>query len=182
MQILLKLRYLIGRWKTKCLAFAYQLYALHKIVEITFGGTVKADTTTRIHFAGLKLPRRLAVKRVQGEVLLVHIHHLLAIVRIQVDEPVLLEADKVQRMLWLSTNDAQAVFCTQQQLQTMGIHRIQFITAQAQRYQNDEGLPVLLLLRFGSFRLRPLRLLPRHMGFWRRFRNAALILNILQVN
>jgi len=102
----------------------HQLHALHKAVEITLGGTVKADATAGIHFARLKLSWRLAVERVQGKVFLIHIHHLLAIVRIQMDEPVLLKAHKVQRVLGLSPNDAQTVLRTQQQLQAMGIHGI----------------------------------------------------------
>lgn len=78
------------------MGLAYQLDALHKAVEITLGGAVEADAAAWIHLARLQLPRRLAVERLQREVLLVHIDHFLAIVRIQMNEPVLLEAYKVQ--------------------------------------------------------------------------------------
>lgn len=88
----------------------HQLYAFNKIVKISFSSTVETNAATWIHFTGLHFTRRLAVEGVHRESLLIDIYHLLAVVRIQMYQFVLLEPHKVQRMFWLASNNAQTVF------------------------------------------------------------------------
>lgn len=108
----------------------HQLHALHKAIEIRFGRAIETNAAAWIHLAGLQFSRRFTVKRVHGESLLINIHHLLAVVRIQMYQFVLLETNKVQRMLGLAANDAQAVLRAQQELQAVRINGIQFVSAQ----------------------------------------------------
>lgn len=160
----------------------HQLNAFHEVVKITFCSAVEPDAAAGIHFTRLQFAGRFAMKGVQREIFLIHIHHLLAIVRVQMDESVLLKANEVERVLWLPPDDPQAVLRAQEQLQTMGIGQVQLVAAQPQWYKHNERLPVLLMLCPRHFCLWSLRLLPRHIRFWGRFRNTALILYILNVN
>lgn len=76
--------------------------------KVLLAFSVESYGAAGVHARERHFPGIFTVKRHQGKVLLCYIHCGLTVVRVQVQQMVILEANEEQRVLWFAPNDANA--------------------------------------------------------------------------